>query len=104
MGLDEAEEYRRASQRFVKQNLGMWAGREVLPWYYRVPLAPLYGLYFTYICLKGVPINLQILREQDYEPDRDPDGEQRLKCPQCTEPLHRDIDIQFSVGENDTKK
>lgn len=97
MSIEEAEERRRASQRYVRFNYGLWAGREVWPWYYRIPLAPVYGLMIAWYCMKGVPVNLQILHEQDYEPDKDPDGERPLKCPQCQKPLDREIDIEFRV-------
>ena len=100
MGLDEAQEKRHASDRYVKANYGLWAGREVMPWYVRFPLAPLYALQTFVLCLKGVPVNLQILTERDYEPDEEP----LMKCPQCREPLKREIDLDFTVGQNDNSK
>lgn len=77
--VDEAKEYRRASQRYVKSSYGMWAGRDVLPWYERALFSPLYALMFWWWCLKGVPINLQKLHERDYDPKEDG----IYRCPQC---------------------
>lgn len=76
MTVPEGKEKRRVSQRYVKRNLGMWTG---LAWYLRIVFAPLYVLGFAYHCLKGTPINLQILHEEDYEPEEP----SIVKCSHC---------------------
>lgn len=93
MGLDTAEEKRRASNRYVQSNYGLWSGRDVLPWYYRVALSPIYAAMIVKMCLKGVPVNLQILHESDYEPDE----EKMVKCPQCHLPKNRDVELDFKI-------
>lgn len=100
MGLDEKTEKRHASGRYVKSNLGLWSGREILPWYLRLVFAPLYAMQIFYYCLRDVPVNLQILHGKHYVP-----GETgMLKCPQCKEPIHRNINLDFEIGGNDESK
>lgn len=83
MTVPEGKEKRRVSQRYVKKNLGMWTG---FPWYLRIVFATLYGLDFVYHCVRGTPINLQILHEEDY----DPDEPSITKCPQCRQMTFRE--------------
>lgn len=81
MGVIEAKEKRPESDRYVDTNIGLWTGRYPLPWYYRIPLAPIYGIWMAWWCLKGVPVNLQVLHDEDHEPKSQ--SNKIVQCPQC---------------------
>jgi hypothetical protein len=92
MMVREAQEYRKRYDRYVKSNLGMWTGLCSL---YRVFLSPIYAAMFWYYCLKGVPMNFQVLHDEDYEPDE----RETTKCPQCGKVSDESLTIEVGVDK-----
>lgn len=95
MGLQTATEKCRYLNRYVKRQMGMWTD---LSWYYRIPLSPLYAVHLWWWCVKGVPVNIQRLHDEDYEPD---EPETTIRCPECRKPKNRDMTLSLEIRDGD---
>lgn len=89
----EEKEYDRYQQRYIKRTMGMWTGLDSV---IRILLSPVYALGLWWMCVKGTPIRVQTLHEEDYEPEYDV-GEHRMRCPHCRRPMSEEVDITFKV-------
>lgn len=93
MNRETEEEYRRAPQRYVRSNMGMWTGLNPV---IRIVLSPLYATLMWLHCVLGTPVNFQKLHAEDYEPEYDTMEGLRV-CPQCQRPKGDEIEVTFRI-------
>lgn len=80
--------------RYVKREMGWWTD---LPLKYRFFMAPIYALTIWIWCVKGIPIAVQILHEEEYDPEYEALPSRRI-CPRCDRYMDEEVKFQFRVS------